>query len=295
MERLTVGSQIASPQHGSALRSACVGAGIGVAVVLGALVILFSLFLVHVQASTRDIQAVPVVNAMSTTWHNGDLILTQHHAFHLATIPVLCRMTVHVGLVWVHPTFGPCIVDTHEAHRQHEQMPDVFTNTRPRAGTRVVRLADYIKEYDGIVLRRPVVRGAVNGAALADAIENWALYQPFDHWVSHAQPMYLAAIGISSAMPRTAQWLARLPGPSHDTHKHRLRGVYCTELAAKLLQRVGALDPAYHSHVCSPLAFTSACGQIDRAAAPYGIAWGPEQRVVHADADADADAADADA
>lgn len=278
------------PPPASALRRACVGAGvgagIGVAVVLGALVVVFVLFLVHLRASTPDIAAAPVVSAMSTTWHDGDLILTQHHAYQLNAIPVLNRMPVHVGLVWVHPTFGPCVVDTHEAHRPHEQMPDAFTNTRPRAGTRVVRLADYIKEYRGIVLRRPVVRGVVNHAALADAIENWALYQPFDYWVSRMQPAYITAIGMSSAVPRVAQLMARLLGSSHDQHKRRLRGVYCTELAAKLLQRAGALDPAFHSHLCSPVAFTSACGQIDRAAALHGIAWGPEERVVSAVDDA---------
>jgi hypothetical protein len=266
---------------GHSVRGAAIGIGVTVGVLVLVAIVMTLVFVFHIQVKGPDLRNAPVRVAADVPWRDGDLILTQHRAYNLDAFPIVHRMPVHVGLIWNHPTFGPCVVDTHEAHRQDEQMPDALTNTRPRAGTRIVRVADYLKEYDGKVFRRPVVQGVVNNAALSDAVEGWALYQPFDPWVSKGQPLYIAAIGLSSMLPGAALALARMPGPSHDRTRKRLRGVYCTELAAKLLQKAGAIDPAYHAHVCSPLAFTSSSGQIDKAARVRGIAWGPEERIVY--------------
>lgn len=266
-------------QH-SAL-AAAKGIGLGIVAILLLLLLLGGVLLFHIGVQGPDLHGAPISVFSDVSWANGDLILTQHRAYGLHTYPIVHRAPVHVGLVWVHPTLGPCIVDTHVAHRPHEQLPDARSKTRPRAGTRIIRMADFLQEYEGLVFRRPVVRGALDTAAFVAAIEQWAVFQPFDPWVSKGQPAFLLGITASSISRPFAHAVASLAGPCHDAQGKRLRGIYCTELTAKLLQRAGALDPAYPAYLCSPLAFTSRIAQIDRAADPYGVAWGPEERIVY--------------
>lgn len=262
------------------VRGAAVGAAVALGVVILTLLVTVLASVVQAHACFADMATMPAVDVDAATWRTGDLILTQHAAWALDAVPLVRNFCVHAGVVWVHPTYGPCVVDTHLTRKKDErQLRDVRTGERPLGGTRVVCVGEYVREYGGRVVRRPLVRGQVDAAALASAVDDWATHQPFDPLVSAGQPLVMMGIGASAWSRPLARALAAVGGPMYDGAGARLRGVYCTELVAELLQRAGALDPSFPAHVCSPVAFSSRAGIIDAAGAVRGVAWGPEERL----------------
>lgn len=245
--------------------------GFVLVLVLAALCALCAVLLVHL-GRCPDIYAAPVVSAAAAPWRDGDLVLTQAGANGLAAYPVVNRVLVHAGLVWVHPTLGPCVVETSGG-----PLPDALSGTA-KTGVRVCRVPDYVAECAGGAWRRALCRGQLDAAALAAAVA-WAYEQPFDAYVHGvASPAWVLAISASAAAPALSRFIATHVVPSHDAAGARLRGVYCSELVAELLKRAGGIDAAFDSHLCYAGGFTSTHRQLDDRAL-NGIAWGPEERL----------------
>jgi len=251
-----------------------VGSACACGVLLVCVIVFVLLVLVHC-AQCPDIHAAPVVNsrAPTTTWHDGDLILTQHSNYGLHKYPFVHRVLVHAGIVWIHPEMGPCVVDA-----SGEKRADALSKTQ-KSGVRVSTIEDYLTEFPGFVWRRPVIRGRVDNALLSEAVTTWAAAQPFDPLVHEIKnPAWVLAIAASAFLPALAQFIETYVVPAHDSQGTRLRGVYCSELVAKLLQKTGALDPAFPAHLCYAGGFTSTHRQID-AATLNGLQWGREERL----------------
>lgn len=258
-----------------------VGVAVAAALVLALVLTCGGVLVTHVVRHVPDLVHAPTRPLADVTWANGDIILTQNFAYGLAHVPVAGNVPIHVGLVWLHPLHGAVVVDTHHVTCDGDaHLVDVRDGARHLSGVRIVRVADFLRDYRGAVWRRPVVRGTVDGGALAAAVAAHE-HVPFDLLVSKGQPLVLAGIALANIMPRAAEALAAAGGPMYTRSGARLRGVYCTELAARLLQQAGAMDAAYASHLCSPLALTSGVGAFDAAAARVGaVAWGKEERLV---------------
>ena len=259
--------------------------GLALALVVGFMLLWVVCLGTHVLYNRPDLAHAPVVYADSATWHDGDLLLMQHDVYNL-TMPIACDIPVHLGIVWVHPTLGPCFVDSHMSQKPTDIFQDALSNRGSTVGTRVMRIADFMRVYQGTVYRRPRTGGHIEPAAMAAAVE-WAREQPFDSFVANGRPLIIAGICTSTMFPTASRALMHAGGPMYDATNARLRGMFCTELVAEILKRVSALDPAFVSHIASPLAFTSSMAHIDVAAAalPARLTWGREERVLAGVAD----------
>lgn len=267
----------------AAARGAARGAG---AAVLAALLVAaaFALALVaHARANSVFLPAAPRVPFHAVRWRSGDIILTQHAARVLAHARGLAHITVHAGIVWVHPTLGPLVIDA-DARPADSGLPDVRLQRRPprdnATALRVVRADDFVRFYRGRVWRRPRTHGAFDERGLAAALAGWAAAVPFDALVDSKQPLLLMGLAASTLAPRLARALVACGG-GVTARGRRVRGVYCTEMALWLLHAAGLVDATAlpHPHLVSPLIFNSATARVD-ALALGGAAWGGEEEVV---------------
>ena len=217
------------------------------------------------------------IKQQPASWRNGDLIFITRWPEGLYTLPGLRHWVQHAGIVWEHPTEGVCVVDMNDWTVL--TMLDLRTGATD-ATRRVVRAAEYVAKYPGLVWRRPLVRGALDPAAYATALE-WGLTRPYNHGISFNSDEFqfnnLLAVVVSAFSPALAQRLtSQQEAPIDNAEKY---GVMCSQMVLAVLQRVGALPLDFPSHIVGPHALTHKVGMLDAAGLRTGFAWGPEQLV----------------
>ena len=259
------------------------GAALGVfvaAVCLGVCVLYATLWHLArgVPANTR------VVPLESVNWRTGDIVITTHYNDDFSDV-VKKRMPNHAGLVWVHPDHGTCIVETGYLPFASTNEPVcVIANACTFDGTRVTKLADYVRAYPYLCLyHRPYLGPCISSTDFA-VVVNAAMLVPFEPLLSskiHAG--FYVGVGMISMAPPFGHVGKMLVGTARsnaamsntNTNTNALQGVICSELIVQMLQALGVIDSDADA-MLTPTGLASPSGCLDRIA---GGKWGTEHRV----------------
>jgi hypothetical protein len=205
-----------------------------------------------------QVESQRVLDGHTRRLRTGDLVLCSHevHAprfrriLGAAGLELASFGTLHVGVLWVHPQLGPCVVEAVngtavDATSQWEPVAatttctdcayDALTGAAFVRGVRVVPWDRFLACYAGTVaLRQLLPDVSVDSAALERVLYAWALKQPFSRdFDTKTSARYVG--GAAAILFGTTLGLADDDALDED-------GVICSDVVAVLLSAAGVWD-----------------------------------------------------
>jgi hypothetical protein len=249
-------------------------AAAGALVILSVGIILFGATAMRILTSVTPVSDLPRVGFRSFMRHarTGDVILTQPRIG--IGVPMWDRAPLHVGVVWVHPRFGPCVAEVINPERS---APKEGALGR---GFRVVTLDHYVGNPNRIVLWR-----ALHG------VSDWARKRLETGFAETADRDYspVLASADTGAVAILGFGLVWPEIPLFYTHFRDLakgNSTFCSRWIMDYYLHAGILDTEkmarnrLYRDTAVPSFFLSTIGPVDRSLAD-GVGMGKETVVVY--------------
>lgn len=182
----------------------------------------------------------------------------------------------HVGMVWIHPEFGPCVLEVtpFNGETEHMRREESEAVVWRRGHARLTPL-DYYRTPRKNCGCRSIIRRLQNANVRSENIESAVQKLMSDT----PYPRDFLSVGAFSKMFGRlviGERLAELIGAPFDFGDP---GMICTEFVAEVYDCLGLLASKQNGVRMAPLEMGAALGRFDRMLAK-GISLGPEQRLI---------------
>ena len=219
-----------------------------VAVVLGVLCLFF------LSASLQAPEDAPLVEADDLSLFNtGDLILFKHNRYKTPWMLGIDRIASHMGVVWRHPTQGPCVIDMNPTRTGPYGHKLPMEPVLEGESILVLKLSDVVQHYPGTVYWRSL-RTALSPAQefkFSERLLTWALALEYEQSIREREVVSWFALAISPFFA----WLSHLLVPFSSLTSPRTAS-FCTEVVAELLDAAGIYSND-HSYLLGPINWQS--------------------------------------
>lgn len=246
----------------------------GVLVVLSAIVIMFGATALRILVSVTPVSELPRVGFRSFLRHakTGDVILTQPRIG--IGVPMWDRAPLHVGVVWIHPRFGPSVA---EVINPEKSAPKDGALGR---GFRIVTLDDYVGNPNRIVLWRPLHGASDSMRRKLDTGFSATADRDYSPVLGGGDTSAVVALGFGLVWPEISLFYSQVRDLARNN------STFCSRWIMEYFLHAGVLDTdkmarnRLYRDTAVPSFFLSTIGPVDRSLVD-GVGMGKESVIVY--------------